>query len=375
MYHMRNMLYINEVMNDMARYCVKCGREVGEDEPLIDGMCIDCYLKYKGVFISKPVLEITICPRCGSWRYRGEWRDPLPIKEVIRRVLLGEAHRFIDKRHVEVVDAVITSDPVRINESQYSVKALLQVLVEEHYPVSINAEIILSINKKICPRCLAHAGKSNRALVQIRSSDGIFSSDERRIIEKALSDPGVIHDIVEVKEVKHGIDVKLLTSVSAKRLSTILNRLTGAKVTESFRPTRYNPDKGRWQGITTLSVRLPSIRKGDLVEYEGRFGVVRDVTPHGVRVEFLEKGNVENINYDKYWSGKLRKSEKIVYGEEYRVIAVDKTTIYLLNEKTGEITDYPRKGSVNKVLEGDRVKAVRIRDKVYMIKYSGIGEK
>jgi nonsense-mediated mRNA decay protein 3 len=358
----------------MVKYCVKCGREVGEDEPLIDGMCINCYLKYKGIFISKPVLEITICPRCGSWRYRGEWRDPLPIREVIRRVFLGEAHRFIDKRHVEVIDAVITSDPVRINESQYSVKASLQVVIEEHYPVSIDAEIILNINRKVCPRCLAHAGKSHRALVQIRSSDGVFSSDERRIIEKALSDPGVIHDIVEVKEVKHGIDVKLLTSVSAKRLSTILNRLTGARVIESFRPTRYNPDKGRWQGITTLSVRLPSIRKGDLVEYEGRFGVVRDVTPHGVKVEFLERGDVENINYDKYWSGKLRKSEKIVYGEEYRVIGVDKTTIYLLNEKTGEITDYPRKGPVKGVVEGDRVKAVRIRDKVYMIKYSDMGD-
>lgn len=358
----------------MYKYCVRCGKTVPEKEPLIDGYCINCYLKYKGIFVSRPVLNITICPRCGSWMFKGEWKDPLSMREIIRRTLLSESYRLIDRHHVNLLDASIMTEPYKINESQYAVKALLHVVIEDYYPVNLEKEIVLNINRKICPRCLAYAGKSHRALVQIRSVDGIFGKKEKEIIEKALSDPGVAGEIIEIKENKHGLDVKLLTSVAAKRLSTILNRLTGAKVVESFKPTRYNPDKGRWSGITTLSVRLPSIRIGDLVEYNGKPGVVREVSSHGVKVEFLEEGKVESIKFEKYWNGHLRKSGRLVYGETYSVIVTDKTTIYLLNEETGEIKDYPRTKSLSNVSEGDKVRAVRVRDKVYMIKYNELGD-
>ncbi|ADI32453.1 60S ribosomal export protein NMD3 [Staphylothermus hellenicus] len=358
----------------MYKYCVRCGRKVPENEPLIDGYCIDCYLKYRGIFVTKPVLNITICPRCGSWMYRGEWRDPLPFRDIIRRILISEAYRFIDRQHVNLLDATILSEPYRINESQYAVKALLHVVVEEYYPLDLEKEIVLNINRKVCPKCLAYAGKSHRALVQIRSVNGSFSSEEEKIINKALNDPGVAGDIVEIKKNKYGLDIKFLTSVAAKRLSTILNRLTGARIIESFKPVRYNPDKGRWSGITTLSVRLPSIKKGDLVEFEGRPGVVIDVSPHGIKTEFLDDGRIENIRFEKYWRGDLKKAEDLVYSETYSVIAEDKTTIYLLDEETGNIIDYPRTKTLANISVGDKVRAVRVRDKVYMIKNSELGD-
>ena len=349
------------------RFCIKCGKQVGEDEPLINGMCPQCFLKYKGIFTSRPVLEIIICPRCGSWRYRGEWHRHLSLLEVIRRVLIRESYRFLDKR-IELVDATILAEPYKINEAQHAVKAKLSVLLEKTYPVEVEEEIILVINKTVCPRCIAVAGKVHKALVQIRSARGYLDDNDKRLINKALGDHGVISEIVEIKENKHGLDVKLLSPMAAKRLSSLLNRIAGAKVTESFKPTHYNPDKGRWDGIITLSVRLPDIEEDDLVEVDGKPAVVRKKDSRGMIVEMLDDGTRHLVSYEQYWNGRLTKPGYMVYEREYTIIASDRTTLYLLNEETGEMKEFPRTANLRDAVTGDKVRMVRVKDKVYMVK-------
>ncbi len=349
------------------RYCIRCGRLVPPDEPLINGLCPQCYLKYHGVFASTPILNIVICPRCGSWYYRGEWYPPLPLGEVIRKVLIKESGKLLN-REVKLLDAEITSPIYKINESQYAVDAKLHVLLADSYPAVVDSRIVLNIEKRVCPRCLRITGKAHKALVQIRSVRGRLDEEDRRIINKALNEPGIIEDIVEVKENKHGIDVKLLSSVTARRLSTILTREAGAKVTESFKQTHYRPSKGSWDGITTLSVRLPDIRVGDLVMVRGKPGVVRERDKHGFNVELFDDGSQHRLRYDDYWRGEVEKPGYMVYEKEYEVVAVDKSSVYMVEEDSGEFVEYPKTPSLSGVHEGDRVKRVRIKDKVYMVK-------
>ncbi len=349
------------------RYCIRCGRIVGEDEPLINGLCPDCYIRYHGIFSTTPLLRITICPRCGSWLYRGVWNDPLPIEEVIRRVILGESHRLL-YRDVTLLDVEAISPIYKINESQHAVKVKLHILLAETYPAEVEEEVKLVLEHKLCPRCLSIAGKTHKALVQIRSSRGYLEEDEKRLVEKVLGEPGIAEEVVEVKEDKHGLDIKMLSSVAARRLSTIISRETGAKVTESFKPTKYQPDKGSWKGITTLSVRLPDIHERDLVEVEGEPAVVRRVDRHGIYVEKLGSGEREHYRHEDYWRGRIKKPGYMVYEREYEVIAVDKSSIYLLDEETGEMVEYPRTEGLKNVKVGDHVSRVRVKDKTYMVK-------
>ena len=351
------------------KYCVRCGRVIHEDEPYINGYCIDCFLKYKGIFVTRPIIEVSICSRCGAWRYKGQWHESLPIKEILRRIFLREAYRFLHKE-LEVVDLEILSDLYKINESEYAVKASLQLLVSGKYIINdVESEIIVKFSRTVCPRCLSYAGKIHRALVQVRSVDGSLSDEEKRLVEKVLRDPAIMSEVVEIKENKYGYDIKFISSVTAKRFSTILNRAKGAKITESFKPTKYNPDKGKWTGITTLSVRFPSLKIGDLVEYRGRPGVIRNIKSTGVDVELLDDGQVEHIGYDAYWRGELSKPGYMSYGKIYSVIAKDKSTIYLLNDETGEMKEYPLTKYLADIKEGDKIRFVRVKDKDYVVKY------
>ena len=215
------------------RYCVKCGKEVERDEYIERySMCIDCFLKYRGVFVAKPVLYITMCPRCGSWRLSGEWMKPAPLNEVIRRVFLNEHHRFVD-RDVEVLDLDVTGEPIRVYKNRYRVEAELLVLFNNVVERKIPTTIEYVLEKKPCPKCIAFAGKSHKALIQIRSEEGRLNSSDKQIIEKILSDPVISSDIVEITENKYGLDIKFYTLNIAKRkgapLSVIISDLDDFK--------------------------------------------------------------------------------------------------------------------------------------------------
>ncbi len=350
------------------RYCVKCGKEVERDEYIERySMCIDCFLKYRGVFVAKPVLHITICPRCGSWRLSGEWMKPAPLNEVIRRVFLNEHHRFVD-RDVEVLDLDVTGEPIRVYKNRYRVEAELLVLFNNVVERKIPTTIEYVLEKKPCPKCIAFAGKSHKALIQIRSEEGRLNSSDKQIIEKILSDPVISSDIVEITENKYGLDIKFYTLNIAKRTVNILSRLTGAKVIESFKPTKYDPRQGSWKGIVTLSVRLPSIKVGDLVEYRDRPAIVRNIDSSGLNIEFLDDGSTLNINYQQYWEGMLKRPGHLFYMKSYRIIAHDSSTLYLLDEETGEMREYPRNKYTSSFNEGDIVYIVKFKNREYLVK-------
>ncbi len=349
------------------RFCVRCGRIVGPDEPLINGYCPQCYLRYHGIFSSTPLLRIIVCPKCGSWYYRGEWNPPLPIPEVIRRILLQESSKFL-YREVSLIDAEIVEGPYKINESQHAVKAKLHILLAGNYPATTTAEITVNIEKRVCPRCLRISGKTHKALVQIRSASGRLEEEDKRMVLRILGEPGIAEDVVEVSEDRHGMDVKMLSSVTARRLSTMISRETGAKVIESFKASHYRPSKGAWEGITTLSVRLPDIREGDLVMMDNQPGVVRERDKHGFTIELLDDGSRHRLRYEDYWRGRIEKPGYMVYEGDYEVVASDNSSIYMVKEDSGEFLEYPRTPGLRDVREGDRVRRVRIKDKVYMIK-------
>ncbi|MET1159845.1 MAG: 60S ribosomal export protein NMD3 [Thermoprotei archaeon] len=355
----------------MTRYCVVCGRRVNDEEYIRElSYCIDCYLKNRGLFKEKPVLEITICPKCGSWLFGSEWQKPLSLEEVIRRVLLSVNDKYVDTRFITILDAEVVERPIKVYKNRYSVRVKLLVVFNNniHREVIENIEFVL--NKRVCPRDIARAGKIHKALIQVRSERGGLSDSEKKTIMDILSEPGVAEEVVEIKENKYGLDIKVYSVNIAKKIAHEVVKITGAKIIESFKPTRYDPRKGRWKGITTISIRLPSISVGDLVLYKGEPAIIKNIGHNGILLKDLSTGNMYRIDYESYWKGILKKPGNLYYYKAYRVIARDSTTLYLLDEKTGEIKEFPYKGI--DIKEGAIVYIVKYNDKEYIAVKPGV---
>ncbi len=351
----------------MPRYCIKCGREESPENPLVGNMCLECFLKYKGIVRKQPALELTICNKCGSWRYKGKWLPPQPLEEMIRRILLDTADNYLHPE-VELIEVDEVTGFHRVNREYSEAIAHVTTVIGGEHVVKGSIIVRFKVNKTLCPRCFMKAGKSYSAVVQVRSSRGRLNEKEKQYIRRLLGDPGLSEDIVEIEENKNGLNIKMITPVLARKLASIISREKGAKVIETFKVRKYDPARGRKEGITTISVRLPDIEKGDIVEYKSSLAVVKDVKENKIEIVNLQSGEISRIEFNEYWSGKLHRSSKGITEKKYIVIAVDPSTIYLMDEETGEVNEYPRLVSLNNVKEGDKMKGYIVKDKLYVVK-------
>jgi len=354
----------------VVRYCVKCGKKESSKEPLINGYCIDCFLKYRGLLREIPVFEITVCSKCGSWRYHGRWLQPMALEGIIRRYILDTSEHYVNSG-VEILEVEEVHGFHRVNKNFYEAVVRVSALLGGSKIISRPIIVRFKITKSICPRCLRKAGKVFNAIVQIRSSRGRLTEDEKQYIRKVLSEPSIVDDIVDVEENRNGINIKMVTPVLARRLAALFSREKGAKVIETFKIRKYDPSRGRKEGITTLSVRLPDLEQGDIVEYKGSISVIDEVKDSRIKITDLESGESHSVPVSEYWDGKLVKTREYIEEKDYLVIASDPSTIYLMDEVTGEIKEYPRLVSLNNVKEGDKMKGYIIRNNLYIVKKKG----
>ena len=352
----------------MPRYCIICGREETSEKALVNGLCTECFLKHRGILKSIPVYDITICSVCGSWRYHGRWHPPLPVEDIIKKMIHDGYEKIVNKG-VELIEVEDIQRIYKVNKGFYEALVNVTAVLSNNDIVRSTIKIRFRLNKVVCPLCSRKAGKSFNALVQIRSERGYLTGLEKEYIYRVLTDPGLSNDVVEIKDGKHGIDIKMLTPVIARKLASTISREHGAKVIETFKLRKYDPRTGRKNGVTTLSVRLPDLSEGDIVSYNGELGIIRNIEHSRVRVHFFS-GKTSSISINDYWRGSLSRVNA-VEDKEYLVIAHDSTTLYLLDEKTGEIKEYPRQTNLNMVKDGDRVKGYRVKDRLYMVKVEG----
>jgi len=347
---------------------VRCGKELS-DEEIVGNYCVDCYVKHLTPFKDKPRLEVMVCPKCGAWFYKGEWNHPLEENEVLRRIAIWGSKRFL-REEVEVLDVSVVKSLHKISASEHGVTLNYQLLIKGIHPVNFELEVPVRITYKPCPSCLARAGGSHKALVQVRVEGEVDIEELAEEVEELIVNAGISSSVTEVEVVKEGVDVKFEDPVAARKLSSILSRRYGASTAESFRSTRFDAHEGKWRGVVTLSVRIPPVYKGMVVEYQGEVGVVEEVSKGLVKIRILETGEHVQTKVSGYWSGIIKPLPKAYLGGKYVVTSVDKNYVYLLNEDTGELREVSIKPGYSHLKTGDKVLLLSIEDKEYLVKES-----
>ncbi|MGC9079252.1 MAG: NMD3-related protein [Nanopusillaceae archaeon] len=80
----------------MKKICPACGRET---DKLYEGLCLECYIKYKKEKEEEKERVVHVCRYCGRVRYKNKWYDNFQIKEndKIRYVVCDLCKRKIKK--------------------------------------------------------------------------------------------------------------------------------------------------------------------------------------------------------------------------------------------------------------------------------------
>lgn len=332
---------------------------------LVDGrLCPECYLELYG--FGKPPSEIivTICPRCGSYRFQGNWYpSPGSIEDVIALTFqaLFKPSEYTEYYRVDKVEVDY--------ENNTAVIKLVGRLKGDNIERSTVYTTRLIIRKQLCPVCLKKASGAPSAIIQIRSYRGKLGEDERAAVEELLAslDTGVRDAIISTNNVREGIDINLVDQNIARTIASRFRSKLGAFIKESHKLITQRRD-GRKVTRLTLSVRLPFFFPGALVDYRGSLARVEDIDHGYVILRLLGTRSHRRLRVEEAW--RILSEPKGL--EKIRVIVAALEPGWVHVQEIGGAYNYLELPRSSTVLEGDvrpgrDAILIKFRNKYYVI--------
>ena len=276
--------------------CIKCGNT--RDELVAGVLCVECFLKYKGLGYLPDRLTLVVCPRCMSFKYSNRWVPP-PDNDIgsILQLLaqtIFKPSEYIEYYRVENVD--VEEDK---NKAIVSLSASLKGIREE---VHTQYTVQLSINRQLCPSCFRRAAGTPTAVIQVRSYYKKLDPEDREFINKFFQrlDPKINESILSVEEVREGININMLDQHTAKLLAARLRQAVAASISESYTITGRRSDGKRISRLT-ISVRLPFFRPGKIAIKNNRLVIIKTISKGFVLVERLGSSKLERLTVEEAW--------------------------------------------------------------------------
>ncbi|RLG88414.1 MAG: hypothetical protein DRO18_01445 [Thermoprotei archaeon] len=350
------------------KFCVKCGIEEDEEHPIIENLCINCYLELKGLAKVPKELTITRCPKCGSLRVSGRWIESSGSLEDDVSFLL---RNYLTVEPISNVFRGYEVKPLEFIYDRGKLKVLIEVSAEYRGRLLSKTYIVnVNIKKTLCPRCFALSGGSYEAIVQLRTNVKV-DSEFVKFAYKTLNElpPEVTSAITEVEDLREGINVKLINQSIARRLAMHYQRRYCAKIIESRKRVGFDRS-GRSKYRLTISVRIPSIVYRRLMLFNEKPVALKEVTKSKVCFLDLETGKVFRLGINELWRN-INRFRDIDEGmiKRLKVISLRGGRAYLMDienpAETYTATYNPE--VVQELRVGSEVRAVVVNGKAYLI--------
>jgi len=364
----------------IARTCPRCGRSEGE-VPFIGPLCRDCYVEVYGLARLPSLVNFVYCQYCGRYKYQGGWNEPTGgLEETLRDFLYVYLTKKVrPTEHVEEawIEDVRMERPV-VGPGIY--RAIVTVAGRAGYTIASEERIVnVKVDAAVCPFCTNRITKRGyNAIIQIRASGGRLPEDLRRRVEEYLAEHvsgRLAESIIGVEEQREGFDLLISDPSVARMIAAKLRAAFMAKTIETFKLVGRNQDGSR-KGRLTISVRIPDIRPGDLIDIGGRphlfLAQGRGGSP--VMVD-LTTGREYTLDPEELWQKGFRIHPEGVETRRYMLMSRGPRTTVFLDADSGytRVVEVPSeyvKVYVEDFSEGRVFKVFISGRRVYVVGYS-----
>ncbi len=323
-----------------GRVCPRCGRGSGE-VAFIGPLCRDCYVEVVGVARLPPMVHFVYCQYCGRYKYQGGWNEPTGgLEDTLRDFLYVYLTRKL--RPTEHVDEAWI-DEVRFERSVVGpgiYRAIVRVSGRAGSVIASEERIVnVKVDAAVCPLCTNRITKRGyNAIIQVRSSSGRLSDSLRRRVEEYLRREieGRLSDsIIGVEEHREGFDLLVSDPSSARMIASKLRSAFMAKTVETYKLVGRNQDGSR-RGRLTISVRIPEIEPGDLIDIGGRphLFIAQGRGGSPIMVD-LTTGREYSVDPDNLWEQGFRRHPEGAETRRYMLLSKSPRTVVFLDADTG----------------------------------------
>ncbi|MEB3825259.1 MAG: hypothetical protein LRS47_01160 [Desulfurococcales archaeon] len=326
-----------------GKVCPICGRQESPELPFIGSLCRDCFLEKYGVAYVPPRVRVIICNSCGAYKINRQWvyTHPLTLEEAAYEAVYGALLSSI--KPVNGLKTVYLKDihPLAPIETfgEYDFEAVIGgeslegVQLEKKYIVKAR------ISAGLCPRCIKRKVGYHEALIQIRGIDGRLEEPFRGNIVSFLENLSdrLKEQIVDVIDKKEGIDILVSDATSARIIASKISGSFIGKRIETYSLSGRRND-GRRLGHLTISLRVASTRKGELLSIDGKPYYVRELSSGRVRLVNLETGREEAMDAEHFWSHRVSKLSDTGNTKRLMLLSLDSRNAVFIDVESGYTT-------------------------------------
>ncbi len=340
----------------MQTLCPKCG------QPAEDGLCPQCRMNSIRLIQFPDVVEVVICSVCGSQQIKGKWQ--FPDSRSIEDLAAGAAVDSVWLHH-EFIHPNIEVDLRKVGATRYIAGmrirgSFMEQMVEETGEVPVRIKLVA------CERCSRMAGKYFQSTVQLRGNGSRPISsremEECRRMAQDMADAGYrggdqLSFIQDMKEVKGGLDIILGSTQLGRRMARAVQERFGGKLLETCKLVGKKENRDVYR--STLLVRFPRLRRGDIVSHRGSLCMVTGFDGKNTLSTSLNEGHRSCMSEEV--SGEVRVLGNRADAMKAVVISKDDDVLEIMDPETfrSALASRPRGLEVE---PGEEVEVVRTAD-------------
>ncbi|MCX8158153.1 MAG: 60S ribosomal export protein NMD3 [Candidatus Diapherotrites archaeon] len=228
----------------MRYFCPECGKSVNK---LFDKLCSKCYLELKNPIKVNECLELLVCRSCGKIKVFGRWLEK--NNESLKNFVMNN----ISFSNLKITDAALDFYQ---KDYGYDVKLVIRISNNKK-EFRFEKKFKIFEKKVLCESCLKLSGQYYEGILQLR---GNFNKDkllnevnsffEKEKLEDSLA------SVVSIEQLKEGIDLKIGSARSLKRLVKNVLSKFNVEVLETYSVVGYDRQKNKMKKRVTFCVRF-----------------------------------------------------------------------------------------------------------------------
>ncbi len=277
----------------MQSICPRCGN------PSPEGLCPICTRDTTRLFSCPDQVEVVICSVCGSLQIKGKWLLP---EDVNVEEMAASAAADAVWLHEDLADAGVDVDLKRVGATRY----LAGIEITGNFqgrPVAEHCQIAVRVKMRACDRCSRIAGKYFESTVQLRGNAARTISpreiDECKKTARDMADAGyrggdMLSFIQEMKEVKGGLDIILGSTQLGRRMARAFQERFGGRLLETAKLVGKKDNRDVFR--STLLVRFPRLKRGDIVSFRGSLSFVSGFDGKTTLITSLREGRHSSMS-------------------------------------------------------------------------------
>lgn len=309
-------------------FCVECGNDV---TIFRNGVCLNCYLKETQFSKGPAIIDVIMCPRCSSYKYKNTWFVEESFDDILKRHIKEVFTVNPELKHVEI--QIQCKEQERIQSCIVVISGFLenQRITEQH-------SLTVRIRHTTCEVCSREAGGYYEAILQIRTEQRTFTDAELKTLRCAVE--AMVEEfqtsgkrgffIADIAQKREGLDFFLSEKGTALSIAKKIQVQFGGDFKQSASSAGMKDSRQVYR--MTYLVRIPAYRKGDFFSVDTSFFIIISVHSNKVRALELSTWIEKTIEGKDIQPTRIYGGNELV--REMIVVSQSKTEIQLMNPKT-----------------------------------------